>query len=91
MRVFIPLDAYPNQTTSTTIKNVRWSIELNTRLGRLYATVSNEADGVIVRNRLCLDGIFITKNLVFIDQDGNQDPVYDGLGGRFALVWTDES
>ena len=91
MRVFIPLDAYPNQTASTTINNIRWSIELNTRLGRLYATVSNDADGVVVRNRLCLDGIFITKNFVFIDQDGNQDPVYDGLGSRFVLVWTDES
>ena len=91
MQVSIPLDAYPNQTVSTTINNIRWTIELDTRLGRLYATVSNDSDGVIVRNRLCLDGIFITQNLVFIDQDGNQDPVYTGLGGRFSLVWTDES
>ena len=91
MIVTIPLESVPNQTVSTVIQNTRWSIELFTRLGQLFATISNDVDGVIVRNRVCLDGIFITRNLVFIDQGGNQDPVYTGLADRFALVWTDES
>ena len=91
MIVTIPLESVPNQTVSTVIQNTRWNIELFTRLGQLFATISNDVDGVIVRNRVCLDGIFITKNLVFIDQGGNQDPDYTGLADRFALVWTDES
>lgn len=91
MKVLIPLDEHPNQTVSATINNIRWTIELNTRLGRLYATVSNDKYSVIVRNRLCLNGIFIIQNFVFIDQDGNQDPIYTRLGSSFALVWTNES
>ena len=91
MILTIPLDPYPNQTVSVVIGGVRWTIQLLTRLGRLYATVGNDTDGVIVRNRVCLDRIFITLNLVFIDRDGNQDPEYAELGSRYLLVWTDEA
>ena len=91
MILTIPLDPYPNQTVSVVIGGVRWTVRLITRLGQLFATVENDKDGVIVRNRVCLDRIFITRNLVFIDQDGNQDPDYAGLGRRYLLVWTDET
>ena len=91
MILTFPLDPYPNQTVSAVINNSRWAVQLLTRLGRLYATVGNDEDGVIVRNRVCLDRIFITRNLVFVDQAGSQDPEYSGLGNRYQLVWTDES
>lgn len=89
--VTIPLEQYPNQTVSVMINNVRWTINLVTRLRQLFATVENDADGVIVRNRLCLNKVPITENLVFIDIDGEQNPDYTGLNSRFFLVWTNES
>lgn len=91
MNLIIPLDKYPNQTVSAMINNSRWTVQLFTRLNQLFATISNDVDGVIVRNRVCLDRIFITKNLVFVDQFGTQDPEYSGLVDRYQLVWTDEA
>lgn len=88
--VTIPLERYPNQTVSVMLNSVRWTINLTTRLHRLFASVTNEADGVIVHNRLCLNKVPITDNLVFIDIDGEQNPDYTGLNSRFFLVWTDE-
>jgi hypothetical protein len=87
----IPLDTYPNQTVSCMINNKRWNISLFTRLGQLYASVENSKDGVIVHNRVCLNKTPITKNLVFIDTNGDADPTYTGLNGRFLLVYSDEA
>ena len=87
----IPLDNYPNQTLSTTINGDSLTITLITRLGLLYATVESRNEGLIVSNRVCLDRVPITQNLIFIDIEGNQNPSYDGLNGRFLLVWADES
>lgn len=89
--VTIPLETTPNQTISVVINNVRWTITLNTRLGQIFATVENDQDGVIIRNRVCLDKVPITQNLVFIDMDSNQNPIYTGLNSRFFLVYTNES
>ncbi|SPL71519.1 phage baseplate plug family protein [Acinetobacter stercoris] len=93
MIVTIPLDAYPNQTVSSIIAGQRWTFTLQTRLDHLYATVENENQGTLVLNRICVDGAFITPNLVFIDTQGNSDPIYSGLNevGRYKLVWTDEA
>lgn len=81
--VTIPLDATPNQTVSVVINNVRWTIKLNTRLGQLFASVENDRDGVIVRNRVCLDRVPIKGHLFFMDLDKNQNPTYTGLNSRF--------
>ncbi|MCO6514764.1 MULTISPECIES: hypothetical protein [Snodgrassella] len=89
--VTIPLEAYPNQTVSFVMANKRWFVSLFTRLGRLYASVENSKDGVIVHNRVCLNKTPITKNLVFIDTNGDADPTYTGLNGRFLLVYSDEA
>lgn len=86
----IPLEKYPNQTVSSVINSTRWNISLFTRLGQLFATVENDTDGVIIENRICLDRVPITKNLVFLDIFGTQNPTYTDLNSRFFLVWTDE-
>ena len=90
MILTIPLEAYPNQVVSSVINNNRWTISLFTRLGQLFATVENETDGVIISNRLCLNQVPITKNLVFVDIFGTKNPTYTDLNSRFFLVWTDE-
>ncbi|MDS7935674.1 hypothetical protein RMB03_17365 [Acinetobacter sp. V91_7] len=88
----IPLNAYPNQEVSFIMNGQRWTLNLETRLNNLYASVSNESQGTIVLNRICLNRAFFTSNLVFIDTEGAEHPDYKGLGdsGRFKLVWFDE-
>ena len=87
----IPLDAYPNQSASFIVNNKRWFVTLRTRLGKLYASVENDRDGVIIQNRVCLNNTPITKQLVFIDINGHDDPVYSGLNSRFFLVYNNEA
>ena len=87
----VPLEAYPNQIVSAVINNDRWTISLFTRLEQLFATVETEDSGVLVSNRVCLDGVPITENLVFIDANGTKNPEYTGLNSRFFLVWSDET
>ena len=87
----IPLDQYPHQSVSFVIKKKRWFITLVSRLGKLYASVENDHDGIIIQNRVCLNQPPITKNLVFIDVDGNDNPTYTGLNSRFFLVYSDET
>ena len=87
----IPLDSYPNQDVSFVIQNKRWFITLVSRLSMLYASVENDHDGIIIQNRVCLNQTPITKNLVFIDVDGDDNPTYTGLNSRFFLVYSDET
>ncbi|MCX8748206.1 hypothetical protein ABV523_17905 [Snodgrassella alvi] len=89
--VTIPLNAAPNQTVSFVMDNKRWLVTLNSRLGNLYASIENDRDGVIINNRICLNKTPLSKNLVFIDTDGSQDPFYTGLNSRFFLVYTNET
>lgn len=90
MILTIPLNQTPNQTVSTVIQGQRWTITLQTRLEQLFATIENQNKGVIVENRVCLHGSFITENCVFIDVGGDSNPTYMGLGDQYVLVWTDE-
>lgn len=46
--------------------------------------------GVIARDvvpLVCREYAGFSGNLVFIDTQGNGDPVYDGLGSRYSLVY----
>ncbi|GBQ07270.1 hypothetical protein AA15669_1307 [Saccharibacter floricola DSM 15669] len=46
---------------------------------------------------LCLDRVEMIRNpaspfpgtLMFVDQQGTQDPTFDGLGSRFLLTFTE--
>ncbi len=87
----IPLEKAANQRISFVVDNLRWVLTLRTRLGKLYASVENNRDGVIIQNRVCLNNTPIIKQLVFIDLNGHDDPVYSGLNSRFFLVYNDEA
>ena len=79
----IPLEAYPNQIVSAVINNDRWTISIFSRLDQIFATVETEDNGVLVSNRVCLDGVPIAN--------GTKNPEYTGLNSRFFLVWSDET
>lgn len=81
----IPVSAIPNQFITTTIDGVTWSITLETRLGNIYISLSTK-DGDVISNRVCRDRVSVGGGFVFVDTEGKQDPIYDGLGVRYLLL-----
>lgn len=90
MQYNVPVEAVPNQFFTTSLNGVTWSITLETRLNNLYISLSNNNDGLVLSNRICLDRTYLGYGFVFVDQDGNNEPEYTGLGTRYLLIWTDE-
>ncbi|UYL86092.1 hypothetical protein [Acinetobacter phage vB_AbaM_BP10] len=86
----IPLAQVPNQFFTTSLNGVTWAITLETRLNNLYISLSNNNDGDVLLNRICLNRTYLGHGFVFVDIDGNSDPEYTGLGTRYLLIWTDE-
>lgn len=86
----LPLGPIPNQFFSTSLNGETWEITLETRLDKLYISLSNRTDGLILSNRVCLNNTYIGHGFVFFDIDGDNDPEYTGLGTRYLLIWTDE-
>ena len=89
----IPLQAQPNQTLSVSLAGQNCQIALTTRGGLLYADVAVSGTD-LVRSKLCRDTVPLLSdysgfvgNLVFIDQLGNDDPVYTGFPGRFLFCY----
>lgn len=48
----------------------------------VVSVIARDAVPIVCRDYAGMDG-----NLVFIDTQGNSDPIYTGLGTRFALVY----
>lgn len=86
----LPVAKVPNQFFSTSLNGETWDITLETRLEKLYISLSSKTDGLVLANRICLDRTYLGHGFVFIDIDGNNDPAYDLLGTRYILVWTDD-
>lgn len=85
----VPLQKVPNQTLTVTINNIIYGVQLNTRLGELYMSITKNDDPIIY-NRICLNKQPIKEGFVFLDINGNDNPVFGDLGDRFKLLWTDE-
>lgn len=90
----IPILNEPSQTLTVRLGNQTVDIALTMRLGNLYADVrANGKD--VVNGRVCLNQEPIIKEsfrpfvgeLYFEDLQGNENPVYGGLGRRFVLRW----
>ncbi|EMA4783460.1 hypothetical protein AB7340_20280 [Providencia alcalifaciens] len=88
MMTEIPLSPIPNQILNFTLDTDEYEIELNTRLGHIYATVKKNNENLVC-NRICRNMTYICQWLIFADQQGNTDPKYTGLGSRYRLVWVD--
>lgn len=90
MQYDVPVAAVPNQFFTTSINGITWSITLETRLDNLYISLSNNNDGVVLLNRICLDRTHLGFGFVFVDIEGDSNPEYTQLGTRYLLMWTDE-
>lgn len=85
----ITLQQVPNQTLTTTINNIPYRLQVNTRLGELYLSVTKDNEPVVY-NRICLNKTPIADNFVFVDMNASDNPVFGQLNDRFKLLWTDE-
>lgn len=90
----IPLSDTPSQKLTVNLGGQTVDIALTMRLGNIYADV--RANGVdVVNSRICLNQEPIIKEafrpfigeLYFEDLQGNDNPIYGGLGRRFILRW----
>jgi hypothetical protein len=94
MRV-IPLAAVPSQTLSVVLDGQAAQIELRQNGASLYFGLRlNGAD--IVLTRICrIDQLLLVDaryrgfqgDFMFVDLQGDTDPTYAGLGGRYQLVF----
>ena len=90
----VPLVATPSQTLSVQLGGQ--AVRLNVRQRRTGLFVDVLLDdavviaGVIARNMTrIVRGAYLgfTGDLWFYDTQGTDDPAYDGLGARFALLY----
>jgi hypothetical protein len=90
----VPLQPIPNQIVKTVLGNQNVQIFLYAKLQGLFCDVN--ANGLdIVTGVLCMDGVPIVcaryngflGNLFFVDTQGATDPVYEGLGTRYQLIF----
>lgn len=90
----IPLVATPAQTLTVTLGGQACRIILTTRLTGLFMDLYVK-DAPVVQGVICLNWTKIVRevyrgfvgDLVFRDTQGTEDPTYDGLGGRFELLY----
>lgn len=95
----IPLAAVPSQTLAVVLDGQAAQIELRQNGGNIYFSLSLD-DAPIVSTRICrneqlllIDARYrgFRGDFMFKDMQGDLDPVYTGLAGRFVLVFLTES
>lgn len=97
MSLIVPLQAVPNQAVSIALANQACQIEVSQNeygmFMNLYVNNSLVLGGVICQNmnRIVRDAYFgFIGDFVFLDNQGNDDPEYTGLGSlgaRFNLIY----
>lgn len=91
----VPLNAVPSQNLQIVLANQACSIDVYTLSTGLYLDLTANGEkittGVICEDqaRLLLDRQYLdfVGDLMFIDTQGDDDPVYTGLGSRFLLIY----
>lgn len=90
----IPLLAVPSQTLALVLEGRACTLDLRTMGARLFCNM--DVDGAVAwRGAVCLDRVDIRPaaghglpgTLFFVDALGTSEPVWTGLGDRFALVY----
>lgn len=95
-RMTIPLVATPSQSLNVQLGRQSCRIAVRQRRTGLFVDLYVQ-DAPIFQGVKALDRVRLvreayldfTGDLFFADTQGTADPSYDGLGGRFVLVWDD--
>ena len=93
----IPISPIPSSEFGIILKFQECIIRLITRGRRLYFDI--EKNGIIIlEGRICQNKnplvpykyLDFSGNIYFVDTIANNDPVYNGLGSRYFLVYDDK-
>ncbi len=93
----IPLQSLPSQRVSVVVGGQQCQFSVYQKAGRLYFDLSVNGESVC-NTRLIRNGVFMLRQQYFgvigdfmvIDQTGQSDPEYTGLGARWVLVYVNE-
>lgn len=94
MKEEIPLLSVPGQSMQILLNNQNCELSFTQRLTRIFSDLTVDGE-VIWKGLLCHDRSpmkhFRTQNfvgnMVFIDGEGTEDPLYTGLGSRYRLYY----
>jgi hypothetical protein len=95
MSVIIPLLEVPAQNLTTILNGQSTTLNVYQRSTGLFMDVIlNNSDVLVIGGVICLNKNFIVRNaylgfsgdLGFYDTQGEDDPDYTGLAGRFILL-----
>lgn len=92
--VIVPLQAVPNQDVNTSLNGQDASLHVYQTLYGLYVDVF-VAGALIIGSVACQNLNRIVRDLylgfsgdlMFLDNEGSDDPYYTGLGTRWSLVY----
>jgi hypothetical protein len=90
----VPIQPVPSQTLNITLNDQGVTLVIYQRSTGLYIDIQ-VGTTVILTGVVCLNDVRIVRDaylgfsgdLVFIDTQGQDDPVYTGLGTRWSLVY----
>jgi len=91
----IPIDTVPNQEIMTILNGQQCRITIRTIKNNTFLSLETNA-GIICQNVLCVDRSAIARSnhfigdLIFIDTEGEESPVYTGFNSRWLLLYNEE-
>ena len=93
--IHVPLSAVPNQTLSIVLAGQSFQIALRQNGGNLYFDLTVGGASVVLtricrnKQRLLLDAQYhgVVGDFSFFDSQGDTDPQYTGLDGRYKLYY----
>lgn len=94
----LTLQPTPSQAFTATLSGQRCYVEIYQKSTGLFLDLTVNGYPVL-SGQLCLANVLLVRlaylgfvgDLVFVDTLGTQDPTYDGLGSRYALVYLSPS
>ncbi len=94
----IPIVATPSQTLNVTLGGQQCLINIYQKSTGLFLDLS-VANVSIINAKICQDRVALVRHpylgfigdLAFCDTQGVTDPVYTGLGSRYALIYLEAS
>ena len=85
----IPLKSLPNQRVFFVLNERPYSIEITTRIDRLYISIWINEE-LVLSNRALLSFAPIEYGFKLVDTEATDDPNWEQLGTRFLLLVNDE-
>jgi hypothetical protein len=95
----VPVDPVAAQTFTVILANQNCQISIFQKLGTVYLSLSVNNQPPIIASRQCENGNRLVRyaylgfvgDLMWVDTQGNEDPIYTGMGTRFLLQYLEAS